>query len=347
MRLRTRILFGYWYLVILLIISAVGAALGFHRLGDNIGRVLTENFDSIHASISMTESLERQDSAVLAVLLGKDGAREQLESSETTFSEALARARSNITIKEEVEVIDDIERRFAAFTAARDELLDAPPEYPLRAYEDETFPRFEEVKGRVLDLLELNYQAMVEADRHAQSTALRRASTLALLVLVALFSLAFLSRSMNRDVLVRLDELAEVAEAIAAGGIHRRASAERPDELGVVARQLNAVLDRLQEVRGAGDGRVALYRELLVGLMGALPGPSAVLDLDGGVLASTFDEDVEVQLAAAGARLPRPDEGHSEPVRVFELDSGAVQLKLLRDATAKPVGWLAIFPEAF
>ncbi len=345
MRLRTRILLGYWYLVTLLVISAAGAALGFHRLGNNIGRVLTENFDSVRASMSMVESLERQDSAVLAVLLGDDGARDTLKSSEAAFSRSLALARSNITITDEVDVIDDIEQRFAEFTESRDRLLAANPEHLLQAYEGDTFPRFEEVKARVLDLLEINHLAMVEADARAQNAASRRATILALLVLVALFSFAFLSRAMNRVVLDRLDELAEVAEAIAAGSLDRRAADQHPDELGFVARQLNAVLDGHQELRGALEARATMYRGLVVGLMDVFPGPSAVLGLDGSVIASTFDNDFENRLVSVGSQLPHTDEALPVSGEVQELKREGIHLRLLRTPAARPFAWLATLPD--
>ena len=260
--------------------SRAGAALAFHPLGDNIDRVLGENFDSVRASTAMIESLERQDSAVLALLLGKNDARHALEASEESFHQASARARANITFPEEEPVIEDIEQRFAAFAAARDQLLGARPEYPLRAY-DEDFRSPRGRQGRRHHLLEINHQAMVEADRQAQATASQRATVLALLVLLALFSLAFLSRALNRTLLERLDELAEVAEAIAGGSFDRRAATQYTDELGAVARQLNAVLDRQQEVENTMVGRTALYRDLLVGLLGALPRPAAIVGLDG------------------------------------------------------------------
>ena len=338
MRLATRILLGYWYLVILLLIIAVGAALGFHTLGANIGRVLTENFDSVRASTAMLESLERQDSAVLSQLLGKQGARESLRTSEEAFTEALGRARANITIAEEVAVIEDIENRFAAFTAARDHLLEATPEYPLRAYEEEAFPKFEIVKSRVIDLLEINHRAMVEADRQAQAMALRRATTLALLVLLALFSLAFLSRAMNRTLLERLDELAEVAEAIAVGRFDRRAAADYPDELGAVARQLNAVLDRQQEFQSVTEGRTALYRELVVALLAALPQPAAVVGLDGRILVSTLDSAADEQLEKEAAKVSATD--LSADRTEFDTQAGRVALRLLRAGAERPIAWL-------
>jgi methyl-accepting chemotaxis protein len=342
MRLATRISLGYWYLVILLLITAAGAALGFHTLGSSIGRVLTENFDSVRASTEMMESLERQDSAVLALLLGKEEAGEALEASEAAFLEALARARANITIPEEVAVIEDIERGFTAFVDARDQLLASVPEHPLRAYNEKTFPAFESVKTRVLDLLNINHRAMVEEDRNSQATALRRATILALLVLLALFSLALLSRALNRVLLDRLDELATVAEAIAGGSFDRRAASHYPDELGAVARQLNAVLDREQQIQNEMEGRTALYRDLLIGLLGALPGPAAVIGLDGRLLASTLDAGTDDEIENAGARLSGIERDVGEAS--FEVGNGTLQLRLLCVQTGRPLAWLATLP---
>lgn len=341
MRLTTRILLGYWYLVILLVIIAAGAALGFHGLGESIGRVLTENFESVRASTAMMEALERQDSAVLAALLGKDGAAEALAASEASFLQALERARGNITIPEEEGVIQGIEQSFAAFTAARDQLLGAAPEYPLRAYDQDTFPRFEGVKERVLHLLEINHQAMKEADRRAQQTASRRALLLALVVLLALFSLAFLSRALNRTVLERLDELAKVTEAIAGGSLDRRAAAQYSDELGAVARQLNASLDRQQQARAEVEGRVALYRELVIALLGGLPHPSAVIGPDGRILASTVAEDTEERLAAAWPGIPRLERGPGSGSIEVTLGAETLSLRVLHGSAERPIAWLA------
>jgi methyl-accepting chemotaxis protein len=341
MRLTTRILLGYWYLVILLVIIAVGAALGFHSLGENIGRVLTENFESVRASTAMLESLERQDSAVLAALLGKRGADEVLTASESSFRQALERARGNITIPEEAGVIEGIEQSFSAFLAARDELLGAAPESPLRAYDEETFPRFERVKAEVLHLLEINHQAMKEADRRAQETASGRAVLLALMVLLAFFSLAFLSRALNRTVLERLDELAKVTEAIAGGSLDRRAAAQYSDELGAVARQLNASLDRQQQARTEVEGRVALYRELVIALLGSLPQPAAVVGPDGRILASTLAEDTEEHLAAAWPGIPRLERGAGSGSIEVTLGAETLSLRVLHGTAERPVAWLA------
>jgi len=339
MTLRTRILVGYGYLISLLVLSAMGAALGFHQLGTSIGQVLEENFRSVRAAMDMLEALERQDSAVLAMLLGDPGSSEPLHHSEAAFLEAMGRARANVTIEGELAAIGEIEARFEAFRQARDELLASRPERPLAAYERETFPRFEQVKTALMALLELNHQAMVEADRKAQGTARRRALGLGLLVAAAILSFGFLSRELSRQVLARLDELRAVAEAIAAGDHARRATVTHGDELGVVAQQLNAVLDRQLTRESTARGREARLRQLLIALTEASGERAALLTLTGEVVVAGLDDDLVATLRATVAGLEPAERARSE--LELELEGETVRLRRL-GAEQTPVGWLAV-----
>jgi len=127
---------------------------------------------------------------------------------------------------------------------------------------------------------------MVEADHSAQRSAAVHAAMHSLL---ALLSLALLSRAIRRNLLSRLGRIVPVSEAVAAGDMDRRAADDHPDELNLVARQLNAVLDRrYQELRGASESHVTLYREPVVDLLGAWPrvrqcSPSTALSSPQGV----------------------------------------------------------------
>ena len=85
MRIRTRILVGYGYLVGLLVLGAASAAIGFQQLGAAIDRVLAENIDSVRASIAMLESLERQDSATLRLLIEGEPRSEALDAADDTL----------------------------------------------------------------------------------------------------------------------------------------------------------------------------------------------------------------------------------------------------------------------
>jgi methyl-accepting chemotaxis protein len=342
MILRTRILLGYWYLALLVVVGAAAAALGFHALGSSIGTVLKENFESVQASMQMLDALERQDSAVLALLLGDSAYRAQLQQSELDFRTALRRAGSNVTIEAEQPILEDIETRYDEYTAARDSLLETRHERPLAAYEATTFPLFDTLKVQVYSLLDVNHQAMVQADRRAQRSARQRAMGYGLLVAVALLSLVVLSEALGRHVLSRLSELRSVAQAIAEGDRSRRAATTSRDELGLVGQQLNAVLDCLRETEGNLEGRLQQQRQMVLALLDQLPWRAALLSLRGAVVASTLSdaETVGLERAVAGDAALDPEQAAGpRPLNV-----GGVQLllKLMRAGGVRPVGWLAV-----
>jgi methyl-accepting chemotaxis protein len=341
MSLRARILLGYWYLVALLVVSAVAAALGFHRLGSNIGTVLEDNFDSVRSSMLMLDALERQDSAVLALLLGDQRSGALLDDAEQTFARAVRAARNNVTIPEEAPVLDEIERRYVRYAEARTRLLQEVRDRPLQAYEEEAFPRFMEVKDTVFGLLDLNHRAMIEADKRAQRTARLRALGHGSLVLVALLSLVFLSQALGRSVLDRLSDLASVAAAIATGDRLRRATAIPRDELGSVAEQLNAVLDRLAEMEGSAAGRLNQERLLTLALLNELPMSAAIVSLAGAVVASSLSAGRTREVEAAARRLPRLEVHQPEESTVTVEDVG-VSFRLLRASGVRAIGWLAV-----
>jgi methyl-accepting chemotaxis protein len=341
MSLRARILLGYWYLVALLVVSAVAAALGFHRLGSNIGTVLEDNFDSVRSSMLMLDALERQDSAVLALLLGDQRSGALLDDAEQTFARAVRAARDNVTIPEEAPVLDEIERRYVRYAEARTRLLQEVRDRPLQAYEEEAFPRFMEVKDTVFGLLDLNHRAMIEADKRAQRTARLRALGHGSLVLVALLSLVFLSQALGRSVLDRLSDLASVAAAIATGDRLRRATAIPRDELGSVAEQLNAVLDRLAEMEGSAAGRLNQERLLTLALLNELPMSAAIVSLAGAVVASSLSAGRTREVEAAARRLPSLEVHQPEESTVTVEDVG-VSFRLLRASGVRAIGWLAV-----
>lgn len=330
MDLRTRILVGYGYLVSLVVISAIAAALGFHHLGSRLSEVLDANFASVRWSMEMVEALERQDSALLSALLGDEGSNQDISDSDSAFLAALGKARANVTEDRETDVINEVDEAYQAYRQARIRLLSEPHDRPLAAYETEAFPQFDAVKRSVVELLNVNHQAMIAADNEARIEAGRRAAAHGLVVVLALLSFAWLSRALRRDVLVRLTNLKSVAGSMASGDTDRRADATRPDELGLLAEQLNKLLDREAELRGRMDARLAASRALVLGLLQEIAKPSVLFAPDGRVVASTA-ADPEVKTAREVLKRVRsgdvPDEAAFDVNELY--------------AETRPVGWLA------
>jgi len=342
MSLHARLLLAYGYLVTLVLVGAAGAALGFHSLGHNIGRVLDENFVGVRASMDMLEALERQDSAVLTALLNHTDVRGKISESEASFLAALDRASTSGAVEDQEHVLESIRKSFDAYRTVRDEVVRSRS---LERYETECFPAFEPVKAGVRRLLDLNHQAMVQADREAQHEATVQAAWHAALAALALLSMGLLSRTLRRSIIERLEALRGVADAVARGDLTRRAAIDPQDELGRVARQLNELLDAQQELSGAMEARLSRLRQLIVGLLETEAPSAALVTLSGRIVASDLGEDVTARVEAAAATLGALPEAGAEVsgplTRDIPSEGGVIRFRLLLAAGKRPVGWLA------
>lgn len=351
MTLRLRLLLGYGYLVGLLLLATGTSMIGFLHLSAGIEAVLQENFFSIRAAMAMIEALERQDSATLAALI--EG-REELVDAEVSgrsFEEALEEASANVTEEGEAEALAAIRSEYAAYREARARLLAARPARPLAAYEEAVYPRFAAVKALVLELLALNQRAMFQAERGARQTAVRSGTWLGVLVVVALVSLAFLSRAMQRLILARIERLVEGMTAIA-GRHRRRLREEGKDELARIARGVNGLLDQYDRLEASTRGRLAQERRLVQGLVATGRPGAALFGLSGELWAGEPGRALEERV---GAWIREEGRGPAEAGEPFAATvpaagagdegeapgAGEVRLDLLVAPGGRPVGWLA------
>ncbi len=344
MTLRARLLLGYGYLVGLLLFTAGSATLSFLHLSAGIEVVLDENFRSIRAAMAMIEALERQDSATLAALIDGESEIGDMASHEEAFQDALKEASGNVTETDEPETLASIRQHYQAYQDARKALFANLPEHPLTAYNQRVFPRFSEVKHDVIHLLDINQRAMFQADRSARETAVQSSTWLGFMVVVALVSLVFLSRAMQRRILSRLARLRSSMFAISTD-LQGRLREDGNDELSQIARHLNRLLDQNEELKARNLGRVAQERRLVLGLLGAWGEGAALFNLSGELVAGAVDDRalegvVSGWIQEAGRR-------HAEAARPLtktiekEGEKGGLDVELLIAPGERPVGWLA------
>jgi nitrogen fixation/metabolism regulation signal transduction histidine kinase len=352
MSLRIRLLLGYGYLVLLIVLAAGGAAVGFFHLGGEIDRILTDNVESITQATHMLEALERQDSATLAALFEEGVApdvQEDMQRSHQAFIEALDVAREHQTIEGEGELIDRLEHDYERYVELRAELVERPLARPLEAYEEQTFPIFAAVKQSVIDLLDLNREAMVQAEEDARQAAIQYGVWLGILVTIALLSLVFMSRSLRSLLISRLAYFKSVSEAIVHGDSQRRFQTRHNDELGVLAGHFNAALDTQERLRAEAQGQLNQQRQLLLGVLDQWNEPSAMFGFDGRLVATTADqEDVErfkqgrPWIQSEGRKLLADYEvGDDIPEGRLSLEDGKeLRFRMLVARRVRAVGWL-------
>ncbi len=351
MNIYVRILFGYGYLVALLVTVAAGAALGFHQLSEKFGQAMIGNAQRAQAATAMLKALDHHDQAVRALIRG-ESSRQALTVAQLAFESAL----EGVMLSPSTEFSHtaqasslEIRERFSRYRTACEAWLSTPGSL---AFDQRMWDDFTALKHQVHNLMEANYQAEVKIDEALQQAALRRALLYGFLVTVALLSLGYLSRAL-RSTLDRLTELADLAQALARGERHRRAAVGRSDELGQIARQLNAALDNQLAAEGEMRGRLAQERQLTLALLAKATQPGAVFSLVGDPVASTLtaqdnqqaqaalreffvDQEVLSRAAASG-----PATAKAEPWRKVRENGVTVTLESLAAPGGCPIGWWA------
>lgn len=284
--LRTQLVWSHLILVGLMALVMAGAVLNFFRLGRSIDRILQDNYKSVIAAQTMKEALERQDSAATFFLAGqKKKARQQYGENLPRFQQAYEIEAHNITEAGEQQLSDAIRGQFAAYSQAMRHLLYANPSLPdaqARAfYFSALEPKFDGLKGRAQDILELNQAAIVRADERARAAA-RRASWIGVGMTVGalVLALALAHRGINLA-LTPILTLAQGAEEIGAGHLNRRIELHRTDEIGILAQSFNAMAEKLNEARRVAQQRLHRAQKMSDAALESLYDPVIVTDATG------------------------------------------------------------------
>lgn len=283
---RTQFLIGYLILIFILMGVIVGGILQVRHLGTSVDRILKNNYISVVAAENMKEFLERQDSAATFYLAGQVGkARKQYQFFRPLFAQAADVEAHNITEPGEQQLSDDIQRQFARYQKAIERLLYANPPMPpeqARAYYFHVLePAFLRLKQRAQDVLDLNQEAIVEADKRARTEA-RRAFWMGITASVLALGLAlFFSYKMVNSALSPLRSLVRQAEEIGAGHFNQRIEVHRTDEIGALGRAFNRMAERLQEARRVEEERYQRAERMSEAALESLYDPVIVADAEG------------------------------------------------------------------
>jgi signal transduction histidine kinase len=247
------------FLVFVMALVGLGAWSAWHlrELGSVSRRIIADNYDSVVAAQDMKESLERQDSAALFILLGEvERGRAQLEEHRARFDRSFGRAANNITEPGEREAIAGIDALRKEYYARFDALIGAMPATmsragagaPSRAYFNGLEPLFNQLRGRVDDLLRLNQEAMRARSRAAEEVARRWFATTLALAAALVVASVLLATVLARRIVRPLAALTAVAERMSQGDLHASAPVfAGVSEISALGTAFNRMADHLRE----------------------------------------------------------------------------------------------------
>ncbi len=169
--LRTKILIGYGIALLLMVMILAWSLANLLRLGMASDAILTENYKSILAADNMIGAIERQDSAALLLILGyPDEGLAQFAENETQFLLWLGRAKDNITIASEEQIIETIEGGYSAYLVGFSSLrglVQTDSDEAAGFYHETLLPAFRLVRDKCGHLRDVNQETMFLASSRA------------------------------------------------------------------------------------------------------------------------------------------------------------------------------------
>ena len=252
MTLRKKILLGYGIALALTLMVLVWSVVNLFRLGQASEAILRENYNSIIAAEHMIDAIERQDSGALILLLGfEEGGRQFLEN-EIKFLEWFSRAKDNITVEGEAEIIvriNDGYQRFLVDYSRLEGLKRTDGKEANDFYHTTLLSSFLSVRDACAELRQINEATMVKASNNARAVAQRAVWSMLAVGLTAVgLGLAF--SLMLAGFLTRpLSHVMSAVQGIAAGDYEVTVPDRSSDELGLLAGEFNEMTSKLRRYR--------------------------------------------------------------------------------------------------
>lgn len=162
MRLRPKILSGFFILAVMLLIAGIWSIYELSAVGESVQNLLEENYKSINAAKTMLDALDRGDTAVLLLLMGRsEEGGTIMASADSLFEQGFRIASNNITIPGERANVDTIRSKYDNY---KDLLLqsirNSAGEGGLNLYFETMHSASEDVKAALNDLMSLNDAVM-------------------------------------------------------------------------------------------------------------------------------------------------------------------------------------------
>ncbi|MFH1070647.1 MAG: ATP-binding protein [Candidatus Glassbacteria bacterium] len=284
MSLRKKILLGYSITLVLMGLVIGWAVLNLASLGKASEAILRENYRSISAAENMRNSLERQNSAILLFLSGQGQTGEDnFLKYQSEFLQWLARAKDNITIEGEGELLKKIEGNYYTYVTGFSELKKLYSGNPAEAnlyYQQNLLQVSDQVRAEVVGLRDINQNTMFQASRNAEQMAAQTMiSTISVGVIGLLLGLIF-SLTLSTRLVSPLHRIVKATKIVAQGDYSVRVPTETNDELGQLAVEFNLMAEKLDHFHSLNIEQIVSEKRKSEAILGSIKDGIIVLDTD-------------------------------------------------------------------
>ncbi|MFO7890032.1 MAG: ATP-binding protein [bacterium] len=251
--IRNKILFGYSLIIILLLIVIFWSFNSIYRLGNASNQILKENYKSILAAENMIDAIERQDSGILLLIMNyTEEGLNQFRENEVQFLESLGRAKDNITIPGEEDIISTIDSTYNIYITACLDLsifYKTDKEKTGPYYHENILPIFRTVRNTCTQLRELNHQTMFKASDNTMELATNSMLSVAVIGFITVGLGIFISTFLSSLIVRPIHRLVNATKNVGEGNYDVRLDETATDELGELAHEYNTMTEKLKKYR--------------------------------------------------------------------------------------------------
>ncbi|MFH1635553.1 MAG: ATP-binding protein [Chloroflexota bacterium] len=287
MTIKKKILFGYSVVFILMGLVVAWAVMNLISLGKASDAILRENYRSILAAENMVDALERQDSGVLLLFLGDpEKGVAQFRENEAMFLQWLVRAKDNITIQGEAQLVESIGTDYLKYLRQFSDLTDLPSVnhptmvFKKSTYQEAVYPLFTKVRDACIQLRNLNEETMHAASVQAGYVATRAVWSTAVVAAYALIAALIFSLLLSERIALPLRRFMEASRKIAAGEYAVQVPVETEDELGRFAKEFNQMAGQLAHYHEMNIEQIISEKQKGEAILASIEDGLVVLDND-------------------------------------------------------------------
>ena len=263
--LRKKIFIGYGISLVLMVLVLVWAFINLWDLGQASDVILRENYKSILAAENMVYSIERQDSAILLLLLGyEEEGWKQFRENESLFLQWLGRAKDNITLEGEARIVGTIEKGYSAYLKQSADLRPISVAGPRKAatlYHETILPSFSSVRDACIRLREINQDNMFKVSDRARYIAKRAIWSMVAVGAIAIGIVLGFSLLLSKILVRPVQQMMEATQKIAEGHYDLHISTGSRDELGRLTDEFNAMVKKLKAFRDLNIDRIVAEKQ--------------------------------------------------------------------------------------
>ncbi len=281
--MKQRIFFGLAPLFVLLIATGAYAVTLFAKLGNQVDIILRENFRSVLAGQQMKETAERMDSALFFSLAGEEErGRKMFEQNLPVFRDSMRTELANITLPGEGKLAETVRQSHEKYAARAETFWATPdPETRRKMYFDDMLPAFTALKDTVQEIIRINQDNMVQADRDARSLSAQSTRYMIVAILAGIAGAIFFAVRLQRSILEPIQALTAVSKELGEGKLGQVVPVASQDELGQLADTFNKMATKLRAYRQAMGDQVLQARQMTEITFSAFPDPIIALTSDG------------------------------------------------------------------